>query len=592
MKKVAVLFFLVFALFFSVRLYAYAEKKVPRLASKAIGVIVDGKSFSGASIYKVSDRTNYFSVKEIAKIYGAALEWKPVSSHVTLRLANGSVDIKAGSTKVVFGKKEKIMSLPSRLIKDDIYIPPEILTSKEFMEIAGADSVWDTASLVLNVTCRANITALKYLTMPEKTQVLICLAEPLSYTVSKSSDVVIVRVLRGRIRSGQARINGGIIREVAYRTEGRCAVIRIALQQAAARISDCVLSKPDRICVDIVHSKNAAPISLKKTVIMGPDTGTEAGADIKTAGAVADGGKTDLPPLEKYGQERINTIASLVENAEDAKDLRKVPVAKFEYNGIIDESSKITEELLDENAVSYRRDARNFNGKKKIIVLDAGHGGEDTGAIGPCGTKEKDINLAIIERLRALFETDGGYEIVLTRNGDVFIPLTERTNIANKKKADLFISVHCNANFDRSMNSFEVYVLSERATDPGAAATAVLENSVLEIEGKAADNSLLKNTFWSMGALDNINDSLELCSFIIGESKERLKIPVVKEGRRANFYVLRGARMPAVLVESAFISNYAQEKKFSSKKFLSAIADCIYEGVVKYYARKDRREEK
>jgi N-acetylmuramoyl-L-alanine amidase len=591
MKKAAILFFSVFALFFSAHLHA--EKKIPCLASKAVSVVVDGKSFFGASVYKVSDKTSYFSVKEIAKIYGAVLEWKPVSLQVRLRLTNGSIDIKAGSAKVVFGKKEKIMSLPSRFIKDDIYIPPEIITSKEFMEIAGAESVWDSASLALNVTYRANISALKYFTMQEKTRVLIYLDESLSYTVSKSSNVVTVRVLRGRMQSGLARINGSIIREVAYGTEGRCAVIRIALQQAAAgRIGSCALSKPDRICIDIAHSNSVAPVNLEETVIMGPGAGTEDRTGIKTAGAAAGGGEDGLPPPEKCGQARISETASLIENEEEARDLKKVPVAKFDGGGIIDESSNITEETQGESAVSDRKDGRNSNRKKKIVVLDAGHGGEDTGAIGPCGTKEKDINLAIIERLRTLFESDGDYEIILTRGGDVFIPLAERADIANKKKADLFISVHCNANFDRSMNGFEVYVLSERATDPGAAATAILENSVLEIEGRSVDSSLLKNTFWSISALDNINDSLELCSFIIGESKERLKIPVVKEGKRANFYVLRGARMPAVLVESAFIRNDSQEKKFGSKKFLSAVADCIYKGVVKYYEWKNRREEK
>ncbi|MDR0800281.1 MAG: copper amine oxidase N-terminal domain-containing protein, partial [Endomicrobium sp.] len=125
MRKLSVLFFSLFMLFFTA--YSHAGKKAPVISSKVINVIIDGESFPGVKIYKMSGQTSYFSVREIAKIYNATLEWKPVSSQVTMHLNNRKIDIKADNAGVVFGKKLKKMSLPSRLIGNEIYIPPEIL---------------------------------------------------------------------------------------------------------------------------------------------------------------------------------------------------------------------------------------------------------------------------------------------------------------------------------------------------------------------------------------------------------------------------------------------------------------------------------
>ena len=166
--------------------------------------------------------------------------------------------------------------------------------------------------------------------------------------------------------------------------------------------------------------------------------------------------------------------------------------------------------------------------------------------------------------------------------------MAERTNIANENNADLFVSVHCNANFNRDINGFEIYFLSEKATDSEAAATAALENAAIEFEGKPTKKrAMLQEMLWSMTVNEYINDSSELCSFVASETPARLKIPN-RGVKQASFYVLRGAQMPAVLVESAFLSNYAEESKLNSNKFQTAVADSIYEGIVKYYARKDK----
>ncbi|MCL2390751.1 MAG: N-acetylmuramoyl-L-alanine amidase, partial [Endomicrobia bacterium] len=217
-------------------------------------------------------------------------------------------------------------------------------------------------------------------------------------------------------------------------------------------------------------------------------------------------------------------------------------------------------------------------------------GGEDPGAIGPNATKEKDINLAIAYELQKLLDADDNYEVILTRKDDTFIPLVERTNIANEHNADLFVSIHCNANFNRASSGFEIYFLSEKATDSEAAATATLENSVLELEGKPTKKrARLQDMLWSMMLNEYINDSSELASFIAAETPGRLKIPN-RGVKQASLYVLRGAQMPSVLIEAAFLSNYAEEAKLNTDRFQSAVADSIYEGIKKFYARKDKKQ--
>jgi N-acetylmuramoyl-L-alanine amidase len=562
--------------------YSYAGKKAPVILSKVINVIVDGESFPSVRIYKVSEHTSYFSAREIAKIYGATFEWNPANLQATMHLNDKKIDIKVNNIGVVFGKKLKKMPLPSRLIGNDIYIPLEILKSKEFAEITEADTVWNPLSSLLNIKHRANISAVRYFTKPESTQILIQLEEPLSYTISKTSGSLVIKILKGRVQRDFFDVNNGVVRDIFYGTEGRSALVKINLQQTPKLVKTLMLSKPYRISVYIEHSKNIDMSSKKETVISLSEE------DYVTPPEISK--EVDLTLPEKYGEAQISEIISVIENDENNKDLEKIPAAKFEDKNIIDDSFAIIDDTTEGVAAKQEKEKDPCYKRKKIIVLDAGHGGEDPGAVGPNGTKEKDINLEIVYELKTIFDNDDNYEIILTRKDDTFIPLVKRTNIANKCNADLFISVHCNASFDRSVNGFEIYFLSEKATDSEAAATAVLENSVLELERKTGKKSTsLQSVFLSLAITEYINECSELSGFISAETTNRLKIPN-KGVKQAGFYVLRGAQMPSVLVESAFISNYEQEVKFSSKKFCVAVADSIYEGVVKYYASKNKKQ--
>lgn len=226
----------------------------------------------------------------------------------------------------------------------------------------------------------------------------------------------------------------------------------------------------------------------------------------------------------------------------------------------------------------------------KIIVLDPGHGGEDPGAIGPNGTQEKDINLKIALYLKEMLEDDG-YTVFLTRDKDVFMPLAERTKFANDRKADIFISIHCNASPKKTGtdNGFEVYFLSETATDPDAVATEKLENEVIKFEKQTPQLTKLQKILWSMIVNEFINESSKLCSYIANEVPQRAQI-ANRGVKQAGFYVLRGAQMPAVLVECAFISNPYEEIKLNRSDFQRSIANGIYAGIRNYEKNRNEKQ--
>jgi len=218
----------------------------------------------------------------------------------------------------------------------------------------------------------------------------------------------------------------------------------------------------------------------------------------------------------------------------------------------------------------------------KTIVIDPGHGGKDPGAIGPGGTKEKDVVLKIAHKLAKELHKNLKTRVILTRYHDIFLPLADRTAIANREKADLFISIHCNASLKSHTEGFEIYFLSEEASDEEAQAVANMENAVMALEEKKEKGNELSSILWSLAMNEFMNESSELCSLICFEVDNSLRVVGNRGVKQAGFSVLKGAKMPAVLVEAAFISNESGERKLRSSKFQSELAESICAGVTKY----------
>ena len=218
-----------------------------------------------------------------------------------------------------------------------------------------------------------------------------------------------------------------------------------------------------------------------------------------------------------------------------------------------------------------------------VVVIDPGHGGKDPGAIGPGGGSEKDAVLPISLEIKKYLSKYSGVKIYLTRETDTFIPLSERTEFANGKNADLFVSVHANAS-EKSVNvgGYKMYFLSE-AKNESDEWTARLENSVLKLEGESKMSGL-ESVLFSLANSEFIKESQDFSIMLEKSFGKNMKdIQRLHTGvGQANFYVLNGASMPAVLVETAFISNPKEEKLLADKKFQNETAESIGAAIVDF----------
>ena len=214
------------------------------------------------------------------------------------------------------------------------------------------------------------------------------------------------------------------------------------------------------------------------------------------------------------------------------------------------------------------------------IVIDPGHGGHDTGTIGPDGLQEKDLVLEVGRRLGKLLETRLGAEVVYTRKDDTFIPLETRTAIANQQRADLFISIHANSSQDSAARGVETYYLnftsSPEALEVAARENAVSEKSIYELQDLVKKIALKEKIEESREFAGDVQESLH--------SGLAAKSPAIRNRgvKKAPFIVLIGANMPSILAEISFVSNPADEHRLETSEYRQRIAESLYRGIAKY----------
>jgi N-acetylmuramoyl-L-alanine amidase len=209
------------------------------------------------------------------------------------------------------------------------------------------------------------------------------------------------------------------------------------------------------------------------------------------------------------------------------------------------------------------------------VVIDAGHGGDDQGARGPRGLLEKDIVLDVARRLAEKLRS-AGIRVVLTRDGDRFVGLEERTSLANDARADLFVSIHANGSDARAARGVETFFVSLDASDEAARRLAAAENEAFEQAGKPAQTGAdpLLAILGDMIATEHLVDSQEFARLVLGQllSSDRAVSRGVKQ---APFVVLMGVQMPAALVEIGFITNGAEARRMGQRDRQVALAKAI-----------------
>jgi len=315
------------------------------------------------------------------------------------------------------------------------------------------------------------------------------------------------------------------------------------------------LSKPDRLYFDL---KNCM-LQKKAVRLMQVDDGI-----LKTV---------------RVAQFDKNTVRLVLESGK----------TKSFYAFILENPYRLVIDVYDQRNAEPAYNQRNENivpdlGEIKKIVIDPGHGGDDPGAIGPNGIQEKDIVLSVGKKLGDILTAKYEAEVIFTRNKDIFIPLNERTETANSKKADLFISIHANASPKKDTRGIETYFLNW-TDDKEAMKVAARENKISfkKMEKVQGD---LQMILQDLKRKNKNEESMKLASSIQNAMVSTLKENYSKIQdlgvKYAWFYVLIGAEMPSILVEISFVSNNEEEKRLAEDEYKDKIAEAIASGINSY----------
>ena len=221
---------------------------------------------------------------------------------------------------------------------------------------------------------------------------------------------------------------------------------------------------------------------------------------------------------------------------------------------------------------------------KRIIAVDAGHGGVDPGTIGYSKTYEKHVTLAMARELKKQLEATGRYKVVLTRDRDIFLRLRDRVKVARQAGADLFISVHADSIQNRKTRGLSVYTLSEKASDKEAAKLAAKENKADVIAGidLTAESPDVTNILLDLAQRETMNQSARFAKELVGELRREVHL-LPNTHRFAGFAVLKAPDMPSVLVEAGFLSNRQDERNLTTPQYRQKLAQAIVRGVDRHF---------
>ncbi|AYA42129.1 N-acetylmuramoyl-L-alanine amidase [Xenorhabdus nematophila] len=279
-----------------------------------------------------------------------------------------------------------------------------------------------------------------------------------------------------------------------------------------------------------------------------------------------------LPPIAKFKHRLVlDLYPKKAANADDDPLLALLE----EYN-----SGDLEKHLPAET----RKPGKAGKDRPIVIMLDPGHGGEDSGAIGKYKTREKDVVLQIARRLQALIKREPGMKVYMTRNEDVFIPLKVRVAKARKMRADLFVSIHADAFTNRSARGSSVFALSTKGATSNAARFLAQTQNEADLMGgvSKSGDKYLDHTMLDLLQTATINDSLKFGDEVLRRMRKINKLHK-NSVDQAGFAVLKAPDIPSILVETAFISNLEEERKLKTAKFQQQIAESIFAGIKAYF---------
>jgi N-acetylmuramoyl-L-alanine amidase len=424
---------------------------------------------------------------------------------------------------------------------------------------------------------------------PDGTEVVIDLEDAVQYVSGRIAnperiyfDLHAARLSPAMVRN-KIRVSGELLTQVRV-AQNHGGVVRVVLDVNGVRdYAASLMHKPSRLVIELygtggarggaVQTAKASPPASKNstsdTTEKAPDVGSVTSNDPpaienpQLVGPVEEVVQQPVTPKPIPSPVKVLNTRSAKTGAGSKPDLVQPPVTPVPTR---DGQSTLT---------------RTLGLKIGRIVIDAGHGGHDTGTIGPTGLMEKDLCLDVALRLGKIIQQKlPGADIVFTRSDDTFIPLEDRTRIANEAKADLFISIHANSSPDHGARGIETYYLNMKGS-PEAMAVAARENAVSQ-QGIHDLEEVVKK----IARTEKIDESRELAEDVqdsLSRRIQRTAKPVKNRGvRKAPFVVLIGADMPSILTEISFLSNPADEQLLKKPEYRQRVAEGLYQGVSDY----------
>jgi N-acetylmuramoyl-L-alanine amidase len=434
------------------------------------------------------------------------------------------------------------------------------------------------------------VTAVEHWSTPEYTRVTVDLDQDVEFESQRidSPDRIFFDLknayLPSALKGKSFDVDDGLVKKVRV-AQFKPGKARIVIEtDGNATYSASLLLSPPRLVIDVhsdsVHSGDPSPRQ--------PTTATTAKVQKESEPRTVKVIPAEEKPISSV---RANSPKKVIVEAGDSTDddtdtPPQKPVEKIAKTRTTTKSLKHQSPLM----ASAREAQPTSSGDRSLIralglkigkiVIDPGHGGHDTGTIGPNGLLEKDLVLDVSRRLGRLLEARLGADVVFTRRDDTFIPLETRTSIANQEQADLFVSVHANSSHDPDARGVETYYLNFTSS-PEALEVAARENA-------ASDKDIheLQDLVKKIALREKIDESREFASDVQESLHSGLatKSAGIRDRgvKKAPFVVLIGANMPSILAEISFISNPGDEKRLKGPEYRQRIAESLYRGISRY----------
>ncbi len=474
----------------------------------------------------------YLSIEDMARLSSAQLRWQSVSEQACLSRVTGLVCFNWGRGQIYLNGEKTRNDIPLKFRDGQLFVPMHFLTSPDFEAFSGQQFYWNAQAKRITQEQPVTISIPAVENLGDRYQLALEVKKGVPYhLLEKSRNRLWIRFVHGQTEGSQILEGDSVITKIQVIQKKKSADLLVFLG-SKAESSDIYFDQgTGKLTVDVFHNGNVAEAPL-------PPPATE----------------PDLP-----------SPSVLVPALPAPVPVRSVRAPAFAQ-------PKPTPRVYPVPA---------SDSKVWTVVIDAGHGGIDAGAIGVRGTFEKDVNLRVAKQLADDFKRNKNIRVILTRDRDEFLSLSERTEIANKAKADMFVSVHANSSLSVQSTGFEVYILSPEATDQAAEAVARIENSVVALETHGQASNKLSTLLASMAIYTFINESSKAAALVCRGVRKRSSIDrtAVKE---ANFHVLRGAQMPGVLVELGYLSNPISELQLRSSRYTDRLASGIADGILQY----------